>query len=64
MSGASAALLGLILGGMMAIDMGGPVNKAAYVFGVGSLAATLSSGGSIPMAELWLEEWCHLSQLH
>ena len=50
MSGASAALLGLILGGMMAIDMGGPVNKAAYVFGVGSLAATLSSGGSIPMA--------------
>ena len=31
-------LLGLILGGMMAIDMGGPINKAAYVFGTGMLA--------------------------
>ena len=30
--------------------MGGPVNKAAYVFGSGSLAATMTTGGSIPMA--------------
>ena len=38
------------LGGMMAVDMGGPVNKAAYVFGTGTLAATVSSGGSVAMA--------------
>ena len=50
MSGTSAVLLGLILGGMMAVDMGGPVDKAAYVFGSGSLAATMTTGGSIPMA--------------
>ncbi len=35
----SKVVLGLVLGGMMAIDMGGPFNKAAYVFGVGSIAA-------------------------
>ena len=35
---------------MMAVDMGGPVNKAAYVFGTGTLAATLTSGGSVVMA--------------
>ena len=35
---------------MMAVDMGGPVNKAAYVFGTGTLAATVSSGGSVAMA--------------
>lgn len=39
MSGANSVLLGLILGLMMAFDMGGPVNKAAYTFGVGTLAA-------------------------
>ena len=50
MSGSSAVLLGAVLGGMMAIDMGGPVNKAAYVFGAGTLAATMTSGGSLPMA--------------
>lgn len=50
MSGSSAVLLGLILGGMMAVDMGGPVNKAAYVFGTGTLAATMSTGGSSAMA--------------
>lgn len=50
MSGSSAVILGLILGGMMAVDMGGPVNKAAYVFGTGTLAATITSGGSGPMA--------------
>ncbi len=35
----SKVVLGLVLGGMMAIDMGGPFNKAAYVFGVGAIAA-------------------------
>ena len=50
LSGSSAVLLGLLVGGMMAVDMGGPVNKAAYVFGTGTLAATLTSGGSVVMA--------------
>lgn len=49
-SGSSAVLLGLLVGGMMAVDMGGPVNKAAYVFGTGTLAATVTSGGSVVMA--------------
>jgi PTS system fructose-specific IIC component len=35
---------------MMAVDMGGPINKAAYVFGTGTLAASVTSGGSIVMA--------------
>lgn len=39
MGGTSKILLGLILGGMMAIDMGGPFNKAAYVFGTAAIAA-------------------------
>ncbi len=39
MQGANALLLGVILGGMMAFDMGGPVNKAAYTFAVGLLAS-------------------------
>lgn len=50
LSGSSAVLLGLLVGGMMAIDMGGPVNKAAYVFGTGTLAASVTNGGSIVMA--------------
>ena len=39
MGGSSKLVLGLILGGMMAIDMGGPFNKAAYVFGTAAIAA-------------------------
>ncbi len=39
-------LMGLVLGAMMAIDMGGPINKTAYLFGV----ATISSGSSVEMA--------------
>ncbi len=39
MGGTSKVILGLILGGMMAIDMGGPFNKAAYVFGTAAIAA-------------------------
>ncbi|MCX8997360.1 fructose-specific PTS transporter subunit EIIC [Rhizobiaceae bacterium BDR2-2] len=48
MQGSSAAILGLILGGMMAVDMGGPVNKAAYAFGT----ALISSGVTQPMAAI------------
>ena len=55
MSGTSKILLGAILGGMMAIDMGGPFNKAAYVFGTASLAtgqfdimAAVMAGGMVP----------------
>ena len=51
MQGASAILLGALLAGMMAVDMGGPINKVAYVFGTGTLtAATMTSGGTFPMA--------------
>src|SRR5699024_7321608 len=50
LSGANAALLGALLAGMMAIDMGGPFNKAAYVFGTGTIAATVAEGGSTVMA--------------
>ena len=50
LSGSSAVLLGLLVGGMMAVDMGGPVNKAAYVFATGILAESVASGGSIVMA--------------
>ena len=39
MGGSSKLVLGLILGGMMAIDMGGPFNKAAYAFGIAAIAA-------------------------
>ena len=50
LSGSSAVLLGLLVGGMMAVNMGGPVNKAAYVFGTSTLASTVSTGGSPVMA--------------
>lgn len=39
MGGTSKVILGIILGGMMAVDMGGPFNKAAYVFGTAAIAA-------------------------
>lgn len=55
LNGASAVDLGVLLGGMMAIDMGGPVNKAAYVFGTASIAAgnynimaAVMIGGMVP----------------
>lgn len=51
----SKIFLGLLFGGMMAVDMGGPINKAAYVFGTGSLAsgqfdimAAVMAGGMVP----------------
>ena len=37
LGGSSKLLLGIVLGAMMAVDMGGPVNKAAYVFGIAAL---------------------------
>lgn len=46
MSGVSKVLLGAILGGMMSIDMGGPVNKAAYVTGTGALATAAATGAA------------------
>ena len=55
MSGSSKILLGIIVGGMMSIDMGGPFNKAAYVFGTASIAAgnydimaAVMIGGMVP----------------
>ena len=49
MSGANAILLGVILGAMMCFDLGGPVNKVAYVFGTGLLASN-PNVPSLPMA--------------
>ena len=55
MGSSSKILLGALLGGMMAVDMGGPINKAAYVFGTASLAnnqfefmAAVMIGGMVP----------------
>ena len=50
MGSSSKIVLGLILGGMMAIDMGGPFNKAAYVFGTASLAYQTDAGYMIMAA--------------
>lgn len=50
MGSTNAVLLGLILGGMMAIDMGGPVNKAAYTFAVGLLSSNLFAPMAAVMA--------------
>lgn len=55
LNGSSAVVLGVLLGGMMSVDMGGPVNKAAYVFGTASIAAgnynimaAVMIGGMVP----------------
>ena len=55
MGGVSRIVLGMVLGGMMSIDMGGPFNKAAYVFGTAQLAegnfevmAAVMAGGMVP----------------
>lgn len=50
LGGANAAVLGALLAAMMAADLGGPINKAAYVFGTATLATTVAEGGSIVMA--------------
>ncbi len=55
MGGSSKILLGCVLGGMMSVDMGGPINKAAYVFGTAALSmgqfdvmAAVMIGGMVP----------------
>lgn len=55
MGGTSKIILGAVVGGMMSVDMGGPVNKAAYVFGTAQLAegnfdimAAVMAGGMVP----------------
>ena len=55
MGGTSKIILGVVVGGMMSVDMGGPVNKAAYVFGTAQLAegnfdimAAVMAGGMVP----------------
>ncbi|WP_455660526.1 PTS fructose transporter subunit IIABC [Pradoshia sp.] len=55
LSGANAVILGLIVGGMMAVDMGGPINKAAFTFGIAAIAAgngvphaAIMAGGMVP----------------
>ena len=61
MGGSSKILLGIVLGGMMSIDMGGPFNKAAYVFGTAGIAsgeygimAAVMAGGMVPPLALAL----------
>lgn len=61
MSGSSKVLLGIIVAGMMAVDMGGPFNKAAYVFGTASIAAgnygimaAVMIGGMVPLCAIAL----------
>ncbi|CAH0347275.1 fructose-specific PTS transporter subunit EIIC [Bacillus sp. CECT 9360] len=55
LSGGNAILLGIILGGMMAVDMGGPINKAAFTFGIAAIEAqsfgphaAVMAGGMVP----------------
>ncbi|MDO4975755.1 MAG: fructose-specific PTS transporter subunit EIIC [Eubacteriales bacterium] len=67
LGGANAVLLGAIVGGMMSIDMGGPFNKAAYVFGTGALAAQTDAGfqvmaavmvgGMVPPIAIAISSW-------
>lgn len=69
MRGTNAFLLGMLLGAMMAFDMGGPVNKAAYTFAVGLLAskvygpmAAVIAGGMTPPLGLALAAWVFRSR--
>ena len=55
MGGSSKIILGMLLSGMITVDMGGPINKAAYVFGTASIAsgnydimAAVMIGGMVP----------------
>ena len=70
LGGANAVLLGLVVGGMMSIDMGGPFNKAAYVFGTAALAtadeahpqgfmimAAVMAGGMVPPLAIAISSW-------
>ena len=69
LQGSSALLLGLLLGGMMAIDMGGPINKAAYTFGTGLIAsevyspmAAVMAAGMTPPLAIALAAWLFKSR--
>ncbi|MGF1720496.1 PTS fructose transporter subunit IIBC [Vibrio kyushuensis] len=64
MGSANAVLLGVILGAMMCFDLGGPINKAAYTFGVGLLAsqtyapmAAIMAAGMVPALGMGLATW-------
>ncbi|OZN24560.1 PTS fructose transporter subunit EIIBC [Actinobacillus seminis] len=64
MTGTNAILLGIILGGMMCVDMGGPVNKAAYAFSVGMIASNVTlpmaaamAGGMVPPIGMAIATW-------
>lgn len=64
MTGTNAVLLGIIIGGMMCIDMGGPVNKAAYAFSVGMIASNVTmpmaaamAGGMVPPLGMAIATW-------
>ncbi|HIT61016.1 MAG TPA: PTS sugar transporter subunit IIA [Candidatus Fimousia stercorigallinarum] len=67
LGGSNAIILGAVLGGMMSIDMGGPFNKAAYVFGTGALAyettagfqimAAVMVGGMVPPIAIAIASW-------
>lgn len=56
LNGTNAILLGLILGGMMAIDMGGPINKAAFTFGIAAIEA---QNFGVHSAVKWPVVWHH-----
>ena len=65
MGGTSKVLLGAVLGGMMSVDMGGPINKAAYVFGTAALSmneydvmAAVMVGGMVPPIVIALSTTC------
>ena len=67
MGGTSKVLLGAIVAGMMSIDMGGPFNKAAYVFGTAALAmgnyevmAAVMVGGMVPPIAIAPVSYTHL----
>ena len=70
LGGANAILLGAVVGGMMSIDMGGPFNKASYVFGTAALAtateespqgfmimAAVMAGGMVPPIAIAISSW-------
>lgn len=67
LGGANAVVLGMVVGGMMSIDMGGPFNKASYVFGTASLAtqttqgymimAAVMVGGMVPPIAIAIASW-------
>ena len=72
LGGANSIVLGMVVGGMMSIDMGGPFNKAAYVFGTAALASQVESGymimaavmvgGMVPPIAIAISSWLFKSK--